>query len=195
MLATRFLDHRERVQIGRLREQQIVAALKSQHGLDLSPPTEAQDKEQKIDAFLETDGKKQAVQIKYRQTGDDILVEVFDRWFGWDKKENKVGRDMIGKAELYVVLRQDKKTVVMTTTATIKAIVNNMLRCAMTGGWTEDKGEQQKTLSYHKHGGKCQLKVQRDPRDGRTKMMAYIPAAVLTFEHKAKTFIVGLPKE
>lgn len=71
MLATRFLDHRERVQIGRLREQQIVAALKSQHGLDLSPPTEAQDKEQKIDAFLETDGKKQAVQIKYRQTGDD----------------------------------------------------------------------------------------------------------------------------
>jgi hypothetical protein len=194
LAATRFLDNRSRVERGRHREEQLIEALRKQHSLALKPPTEAQDKEQKIDCFLEADGKKIAVQIKYRETGDDVLVEVYDRWLGWDNQNNKAGRDMIGKAERYVVLRQDRKSVVMTETAIIKQLVYRMVNSAKANGWTEDKGEQQKTLRYHLPGGKCELKVQRDPHDGRTKMMAYIPATVFTMQYHAQTFKVNMPE-
>lgn len=188
------LDSRDRVRHGRRREGQIADALRDQVGLSLQEPSEYEDKQRKIDRWLVQDGKRTAVQIKYRETGDDLLVEVFDKWGGWDHPINKVGRDMIGDARLYAVLRQDRQTVVMVATATLKKIVADMLAMAMQFGWTVDNGPQSKTLRYSKSGGRCELKVQRDPRDGRTKMVAYIPASVLEMENQAQTYKVRLPK-
>ena len=188
------LDSRDRVRHGRKREGQIADALRDQVGLPLEDATEREDKERKIDRWLVKDGKRTAVQIKYRETGDDLLVEVFDKWFGWDATGNKIGRDMIGDAKLYAVLRQDRKTVVLVSTSTLKKIVNDMLTAARQFGWTVDNGDASKTLRYSKAGGRCELKVQRDPRDGRSKMVAYIPANVLIFEHQAETYKVNLPK-
>ena len=194
-MLTRFLDSRDRVKHGKKREGQIADALKSQCGLTLVDASDRDDKERKIDRWLVKDGTKTAVQIKYRETGDDLLVEVFDKWGGWTHPINKLGRDMIGDSKLYAVLRMDRKTVVMVATSALKKIVGEMLAAAEAFGWTVDEGDQCKTLRYSKAGGRCELKVQRDPRDGRTKMVAYIPANVLTFEHQATTYKVKLPAD
>jgi hypothetical protein len=193
-METRYLDSRDRVRHGKTREKQIAEALTRQ-GLPLADATDREDKEMKIDRWLVRDGRRTAVQIKYRETGDDLLVEVYDTWNGWDDPFNKPGRDMIGAARLYAVLRQDRKTVVLVPTAVLKAIVVDMVNAVALFGWTVDKGPACKTLRYSKSGGRCELKVQRDPRDGRTKMVAYIPAGVLAFEQQSETYTVKLPKE
>jgi hypothetical protein len=189
------LETRQRVRNGRRREGQIADALKQQHGLNLVEPTDHEDKIRKIDRWLVDGTSRTAVQIKYRESGDDLLVEVFDRWDGWNGPRNKIGRDVQGDSKLYAVLRTDRQTVVLTSAAVLKGIVNEMVEAAKTIGWTVDNGPSSKTLRYFKAGGRCELKVQTDPYDGRTKMVAYIPANVLIFENQAKTYKVRLPKE
>lgn len=178
---------------GRRREGQIADALKAQHGLNLVEPTDSEDRYRKIDRWLVEGDKRTAVQIKYRESGDDLLVEVFDRWHGWDHPRNKTGRDVVGDSKLYAVLRLDRTTVVITSAAILKGIVQEMVKAAQTTGWTVDRGTHSKVLRYFKAGGCCELKVQADPNDGRPKMVAYIPANVLIFEQQAEVYKVKLP--
>jgi hypothetical protein len=187
------IDTRTRVRNGRNRENQIAKALKEQHGLPLVEPTEAEDKYRKIDRWLVQGDSRTAVQIKYRESGDDLLVEVWDKWFGWGHEFNKLGRDVQGDSKLYAVLRLDRTTVVLTSADVLKAIVQEMVDHCIAGGWTHDNGPDSKTFHFAKAGGRCVLKVQRDPHDGRAKMVAYIPANVVIAEHQAKTYRVNLP--
>lgn len=193
--ATRFLEAHERVKHGKNREGQIATALVEQCNLNLEDASEREDKTLKIDRWLVEGNKKTAVQIKYRETGDDLLFEVFDRWEHWFSRENKIGRDMKGNSKLYAVLRQDKKTVVLAHVEQAKKIINDMTNAARVVGWTKDEGPQRKVLKYTKNGGVCELRVQRDPGDGRTKMVAYIPAAVLQAEAQTKVYQVNMPKD
>lgn len=187
------LETRQRVRNGRRREGQIADALKTQHGLNLVEPSDHEDKIRKVDRWLVEGNTRTAVQIKYRESGDDLLVEVWDKWFGWDDPRNKLGRDVQGDSKLYAVLRVDQKTVVLTSADVLKKIVQEMVDAAKAFGWTVDHGPSSKTLRYNKAGGRAELKVQTDPYDGRTKMVAYIPANVLIFENQAKTYKVRLP--
>lgn len=190
---TRYLDARTRVQHGRNRERQIADALKTQAGLKLTDATDNEDKTHKIDRWLVCEGKRQAVQIKYRESGDDLLFEVFDRWEDWNHPGNKTGRDMVGKAELYAVLRSDRQTVNIVQVNKAKKIIETMIFVAQNYGWTEQSGFT-KILKYRKNGVTVELKVQRDPGDGRQKMVAYIPAKALEDEQLI-TYKVKLPKE
>lgn len=194
MTATRHMERHERVQQGLNREAQIADALQEQHNLNLEDATETEDKTHKIDRWLIDGNTRTAMQIKYRETGDDLLFEVYKTWEGWFSPANKTGRDMKGKAKLYAVLRQDQKTVVLAYVESAKRIIDTMLKNARVIGWTEDNGPQRKTLKYHVNGGTCLLRVQRDPGDGRTKMVAYIPPAVLMAETQTKVYTVNLPK-
>jgi hypothetical protein len=195
-MLTRFQDNATRVRHGKKRESQIANALRDQAGLSIMDASDSEDKERKIDRWLvNADGSRTAVQIKYRETGDDLLFEVFDKFYGFNAKYNKIGRDMIGDSKLYAVLTQDAQTIVMVPVAKAKKIVNDMLTVAEIVGWTVEEGESHKTLKYFKNGGRCELKVQRDPKDGRTKMLAYIPACVFTADQQAQVYKVHLPKE
>ena len=195
VVETRFQENAERVRHGKTREGQIARALSEQHALKLEDATETEDKHQKIDRWLVDGDKKTAVQIKYRETGDDLLFEVFYHWDGFNTGTNKIGRDMVGASKLYAVLRADRTTVVMASTDVAKGIINEMLATAKAVGWTVNVSPSQKTLKYAKFGGVCELKVQRDPRDGRTKMVAYIPAQVFIMEYQAKVYHVAMPRK
>lgn len=189
------LDNQQRIRNGLRREKQIADALKSQHGLNLVEPTADEDGTRKIDRWLVEGNKRTAVQIKYRESGDDIAVEVFDRWYGWDHPQNKIGWDVQGDSKFYAVLRADRETVVLANADVLKKIVQEMVSAAKLIGWTVDHGPASgKTLRYFKAGSKIELKVQTDPYNGRMKMMAYIPANVLEAENQAKTYKVHLPK-
>lgn len=186
------LDPRTRVRHGRERERQIAKALKEQVGLPIQDASEFEDKERKVDRWIAYPTGKVALQIKYREVGSDLLFEVYDKWFGWEDPKNKLGRDMFGDATEYAVLMQDRHTIVMVPTALAKETVKEMVDEAHKNGFSYH-GHNGSTLRYFKHGKKLELKVQRDPGDGRQKMVAYIPADFFVAEAQAKVYQVNLP--
>lgn len=187
------LDSETRVLHGKERERQIANALKVQHNLPIADATEFEDKERKIDRWLEYPGGRVALQIKYREIGDDLLFEVFDKWFDWDHSRNKSGRDMYGDAKEYAVLLSDRKTVVMVPTKLAKKVIGEMIALARSKGFEDSYAS--KTFRYVVNGLTLELKVQKDPRDGRQKMIAYIPPDYFVAEEQAKIYQVFLPRK
>lgn len=188
------LDTRTRVRHGRERERQIAEALKNQIGLPITDSSEFEDKERKVDRWISYPAGRVALQIKYREVGEDLLFEVYDKFFGWDDPKNKLGRDMFGDAKEYAVLLADRHTVVMVPTKLAKETIAKMMEIARNDGFTV-QGSVSSTLRYFVHGLKLELKVQRDPADGRQKMVAYIPASYFVAEAQAKVYQVSLPRK
>lgn len=188
------LDVQTRVRHGKERERQIAVALRDQIGLPIKDASEYDDMERKVDRWIAYPTGRVALQIKYREVGEDLLFEVYDRFFGWDNPRNKLGRDMFGSAKEYAVLLTDRKTVVMVPTQLAKDTVRTMTEKARKEGFTEH-GAFSSTLRHFIHGLKLELKVQRDPDDGRQKMIAYIPASYFIAEAQAKVYEVFLPKK
>lgn len=187
------LEARTRVKFGLEREQQIATALKQQYAVPIIEATQQEDKEQKIDRWIDSPHGRIALQIKYREVGEDMLFEVYDKWFGWNDERNKLGRDMQGDAEQYAVLLSDRKTVVMVPTALAKETVINLVEQAKKG-WTAESVQGTKTLKTRFNGIKMELKVQHDPNDARIKMIAYIPALYFVARAQAKVYNVNLPE-
>jgi hypothetical protein len=188
------LENSIRVKAGVNRERQIAEALRIQAGLPIEDASGYEDKERKVDRWLVYPGQKPiALQIKFRETGEDLLFEVYDKFFGWDDPKNKIGRDMIGDAKEYAVLMKDKKTVVMVPTDKAKQVIRLMLDGARQR-WTVESPSGP-TFRYHAHGFRIELKVQHDNRDGRPKMVAYIPAGFFVAEEQAKTYQIKLPNQ
>jgi len=177
MNETRFLEAHVRVKHGKEREGQIANALKQQVGLNIIEASDDDDKARKVDRWLDRNGKQIALQIKYRETGEDLLF----------------GRDMLGDAQLYAVLKTDKQTVVMVPTDYAKTIIREMIEIVQQHGWTVEN-HISKTFRFFQHGHKIELKAQKDPRDGRQKMVAYIPAAVFESEAQLETYKARLPR-
>lgn len=188
------LSRSERVSKGRARENQIANALKAQHGLNIVDASHDEDCVQKIDRWLiDKDGVRHALQIKYRETGDDVLFEVFDRFLGFDDPANKTGRDVQGQSTLYAVLKTDRKTVCVVHCSVARKVIDQMVACVRERGWTV-RNAVSKTFYFHAHGLRLELKRQVDPRTGDPKVIAYIPTAYFEAEAQLREFKVGLPK-
>lgn len=188
------LDPQTRVRHGKERERQIAVALKNQVGLPIVDATEDEDKDRKIDRWIDYPEGRIALQIKYREVGEDLLFEVYDKWFDWNDSRNKLGRDMKGDAKEYAVLLKDRHTVVMVPTKLAKDVIYEMLEAARQNGF-QPSGWYSSTLRYFVHDLKLELKVQKDPDDGRQKMIAYIPSSYFVAESQAKVYQVMLPRK
>ena len=189
------LDRQTRVRHGVERERQIAVALKKQIGLPIVDASEYQDKTRKIDRWIDYPEGRIALQIKYREAGEDLLFEVYDKWFEWNDSRNKLGRDMIGDAKEYAVLLNDRHTIVMVPTQLAKDVIYKMIETAKQVGFTSGSYSPTLTLEYFVHDLKLELKVQKDPGDGRQKMIAYIPASYFIAEAQAKIYEVALPRK
>lgn len=159
----RFQDINQRVEYGKSIERQIFDSLVG-CGLKLREPSTDEDKYDKIDGWWETPSGEKPIQIKYRDTGDDILFEVMK-----DYRRNIPGRDMIGKAEFYAVLGRGG-SIVMVSVAEAKALIRDMVDEAENGGF-DQRGN-------FRRGG-AMLRVRPDPRSRQDKLMAYIPVNML----------------
>lgn len=192
-IQTRFMPAAIRVQHGVERERQIAVALREQAGLPIVDSSPEDDKERnKVDRWIDYPHGRVALQIKYRETGNDLLFEVFDRFHGWGDARNKVGRDMMGIAKEYAVLMQDRRTIVMVPVAKAKDAIQTMMEGAKIR-WTTEGPQDLKTFKYFHRGCALELKVTHDPRDGRPKMVAYIPADYFIAEAQAHVYKVRLP--
>ncbi len=156
MLAT-ITDYKQRVQEGKVKEKIILDTLRKA-GIVIEDATAGEDMDDKIDGWIVKDGQRYALQVKFRETGDDILFEVVK-----DLDKNIPGRDSVSKAHYYLVVDR-YGTARLFLTAPIKKLAQQMIPIA--------KGLYHTGKTDWKGIG-WELKVTHDRAHGNTKLMAY----------------------
>lgn len=122
-MGTNALAYNDRVRYGKGLESQIIQQMRAQ-GMCLDPASRRDDTCRKVDAWWVSPTTRRGIQIKYRETGDDIIFEIYKDF------QNKVlGRDMVGDSDLYLCVNR-KGRGYLVSTREIKDIVNNALDLA-----------------------------------------------------------------
>lgn len=163
-MGNRFSDIDQRVEYGKGIEKQIFDSL-IKCGMKLRGASTQEDKFDKIDGWWQTPSGEKPIQIKYRDTGDDILFEVMK-----DYNRGIPGRDMIGKAEFYAVLSRVGGKIVLVSVKEAKLLIKEMQSRADQEGF-DQRGN-------YRMGG-AMLRVRPDPSSKQEKLMAYIPISML----------------
>lgn len=159
----RFQHINQRVEYGKGIEKQIFDSLTT-CGMKLRPASDKEDMFDKIDGWWMTKSGEFPIQIKYRDTGDDILFEVMK-----DYRAGIAGRDMIGKAKFYAVLNRTGKIFIVSV-AEAKSIIETMRANAEKDGFDPNGNYRM---------GAAMLRLRPDPKSGQEKLMAYIPTNML----------------
>ena len=95
-------NYDDRIHAGKERESFIIDAMIAR-GFKIERPTAHQDMKDKIDGFiLPKAGGRLSFQLKFREHRSDIIFEIVKDW-----DRNILGRDLISKAELYVIVEPD----------------------------------------------------------------------------------------
>lgn len=150
-------DYSSRIAAGKAKEALIIDELRIK-GLNIELPTASQDKYDKIDGFFITakTQKRLSFQLKFRESGDDVIFEIIKDW-----DNNIEGRDLISKAEVYIIVDRHGK-VNMYSTKLIKDKAKELLDLA-------DSNPKE-----NQEGNGWQMKFTIDKATGSTKLMAYL---------------------
>lgn len=160
--SNKFSDFKTRVQTGRQIENKILNALRTNVGWQIVLPTMSEDKYDKIDGWIIENNKKIPLQIKYRDksSGSDIFMEIMKDYY-----KKIPGRDMIGKAKIYVTLANN--LLMIRDAEEAKKIANEMT-----------KELEQKILTNPQitrlTTSKGMIMISPDPATGVEKLKAYI---------------------
>jgi hypothetical protein len=168
----------DRVSFGKKVESNIISKL-TDAGWKITPASQSQDMFDKIDGFVHLSNTVLPIQIKYRDSQDDILLEVMKGWtpekFGVGVPIEFNGRDMIGHAAIYVSLSKDGNTIRVRSANEAKSVAESMVRRLKD--------------NYRKSGGKetslqtpkGEAKITNDPANpSLRKVMAFIKPGALT---------------
>lgn len=150
-----------RLQGGRGVEHKILDQLR-QKGIKIEPPSSREDVIDKIDGWwIGRDGnKKFGLQVKFRQSGDDILFELIR-----DIDRKQLGRDMKGSAQLYLVADRSGHTRLYTTKP-IKEKAQELIDT-----FQHEFGADPFRTKWYGNG--WEMKVQVDRAEGHRKLVAY----------------------
>lgn len=153
-------NYDDRISAGKVVERRIIDALR-QMGYKIDDPTSSEDQNDKIDGWwVDKKGGRVPLQIKFRETGDDILFELVK-----DLDRNIPGRDIISKAALYLVVDRNGKTR-MFLTKPIKEQAQKIVDVLLPLIRKDDgKGFWS--------GNGWEVRVQRDRAHGQRKLVAY----------------------
>ncbi len=144
-----------RVAQGKRMEDLILESIR-RSGIQITPASSYEDMRLKIDGWM-TIGPSEPpkpLQIKYRETGDDILMEVYKDW-----EKGVPGRDMVGKAEYYACVNRTGNGVIVQVKDLKERLANGM-DTVKQKGW------------YKEHG--VEIKLRTDAYHGQMKCMAFI---------------------
>lgn len=164
MLAT-IQNYAERVKAGRAVESRIFHAWQAKlqsRGIKLELPTTTEDKKDKIDLWLiNPKGKRFSVQVKYRESGDDIIFEIIKNVQNWT-----IGRDVASVAQLYFFVDRTGKGWLYWSKP-LKELADHLT------------SEAQKSLETSPNqtewdGQGYEMKRRMDPASGEQKLVAFI---------------------
>jgi len=147
-------NYGDRISAGKETEAKILNALRKM-GQQISDPTPEEDKYKKIDGWWDLKGTKRPVQVKFRETGDDILFELVK-----DIDRNIDGRDLISEADLYLVVNREFLS------KPIKEKAKEILAIV-------EKDRAQSPFKVNWWGTDWQVKLQIDRAHGQRKLVAY----------------------
>lgn len=153
-LSTLAID--DRIASGRLLEQQVLDTIRKK-GVRIDPPSSHEDITDKIDGWIvEKNGNRHSVQVKVRETGTDIIVEIFK-----NLRLKTPGRDMVGGAEYYILDTSDATYIFLHRP--IKELAKFLVH----------KLESEFATKSRWEGDGWQLKKTIDNSSGETKLMGY----------------------
>jgi len=145
-------DYTSRIALGKEQEAYIIDYL-NHNGYKIDLPTSQQDKFDKIDGFFcPKTGGRLSFQLKFREGGADIIFEAVKDW-----EANIMGRDMISKAQLYVIVNPQGLLSIYNTAA-IKTKANELLADAN---------------PVNQRGDKWEMKFTTDKASGNHKLMMF----------------------
>jgi hypothetical protein len=160
------MDYQGRVEAGKAVEKEILDVLRKA-GVVIEEPTAEEDMQDKIDGWLVKNGKRIPIQVKFREGGDDVIFEIVK-----DIDRGIDGRDMVSKAELYVVM--DTHNVIrLFDVAPLKRMATIVKKHVL--------GEMTLFPSKTSWGSNtaCNVRLTIDKRHGNRKMMAYFNPKML----------------
>ena len=157
-------DYDERVRQGKKIEWRILNNLRAKlkhRDVRLEDPTSSEDVQSKIDAWLGSPkSKRYSVQIKYRETGDDLIFEVVKNTATWT-----LGRDLRSVAQLYLVVDRGG-TARLYWTAPIKVLAKKLMEEAKIDLTTEPSKIEWSGNGY-------EMKRTIDRAQGNSKIVAF----------------------
>lgn len=163
-------NYANRVRTGKTGEQEIAKALQEVFGLTIEEVSEDQDRFEKIDRIVVSElGNRKTLQIKYRETGEDILVDVFEPFFGIDHPRTGKGRDYVSKCDLYAC--RVGPLIHLIHGAALRSVIEIVLAewksagCPCAGTFIGSQGEQ--------------IKIRKDHASDRPKLLMFIPVAAI----------------
>jgi hypothetical protein len=171
--ANQFQNIDSRVATGKAMEEKIIGALR-EAGWTVNPPKPNQDKYGKIDGWVERGGKWLPLQIKYRDSGDEIAMEtILD--FHPDQFHGSLmfnGRDMVGGAKIYACLNKAGNVIRVCDTDEAKAAAQEAVRLLS----KEFNATGKRVASTPK----AEARITGDPASGRSKVMAFVKPGALS---------------
>lgn len=190
-MATDHLAVQERVKLNKDHEKKCIECLNrhlAKKGHKLLYGGEFEDKVNKTDAFLVsldnlTDRSRRCA-VKIRESRNDILVAVYDPFYGVDHCNTKEGRDMVVEYYWYITRDNNKKHLRVADGKEVHRIVMDI--------WDEfmDPAFLGNVLVSKKHPG-CEMRKHPDRHDGHPKILAFIPPSYL----KENVFFVPYDEE
>lgn len=162
----------ERIKKALPEQQFVIDKLKELHGIEIMPSTPEEDKNLKIDGWL----NDEPVQIKVRKTTyqkrNDILYEVLrrhDREKDVDlqlQDSSRVGRDYLGEVVHYFIMNQEETMIYHAYADELRKNVNQAL---------SELGSPKIFTTILDASNGTQLRPTLDPRSKLGKILAFIP--------------------
>lgn len=154
-------DYDRRESTGRAVEDRILDTLKSKYGYKIEHASKQDNIQRGIDGWwTDKSGRKNSIQVKFRQGGDDIIFEAIK-----DIDGGVVGRDTRSEANYYLIMDTGGKTILFEMPP-IKLKAKELTDLAIKD-WETDG-----TKRFWSGNG-WQMRVQRGDR-GNEKLMLYL---------------------
>jgi hypothetical protein len=177
------MAYSKRVEHGKRGEMIILRKLE-ELGYRIREASPDEDKHDKIDGFMDssTGENEIPIQVKYRQTGPHILLEI--GFFGREGRFERNGRDMVGKAEMYVCLSDDKRTLRLCDYSALKREASRMAGIFLSRREKETTEGRLPSNSYREE--RCgEVRITQDKSSKRVKMLFFgYPEYFVKREHR-----------
>lgn len=187
----------QRVEKGRSWENKIRNCLNTYEGYNLVESSHYEDCHEKTDCWQKTKSGKMlraAIKVRLNKKGDldysktDILVSLFDPFYGIDHPENKKGRDMVYEYSMYISVAKGDIRVVKGVA--VHSICNGLWDEYLSLGKVlnpKERGFGAKiVLQSDKYSG-CQIWLNYDSKSGKPKLLAFIPPEFFKKNKEIKT--------